>query len=147
MFLSNEPKDLMDFFQATQFIPPADYGVEYFIVPASSGFMLPSNSDFAPEMKVDPNSDPAFITPCETICYSRQKPIEKISQERSNPDYAAKPEPLKRTPPIRQQVMPSTDTLSLGSPFVRKVTESSLVLLKEFGPFPRNTLFGIARIK
>ena len=149
MYLASEPKDLKDFFQATRFLPPNGYDVEYFIVPANAGFQLPKNSGFVPEARVDPGAEPAFMSPPETIVYSRQRPVEKISQERSPEGYSDKPRQLPRTAPVSQDVIPSTDTLSLGSPFVRKISESrddeTVVLRKRYGPFPRNTLFHFVR--
>jgi hypothetical protein len=156
MYQASEPLSIEEFMQATSFLPPKGHeAIEYFIVPIQSGFELPEGTGFELENGIDPKADPSTIAPSQVIVYSKKKPIEKISQERSKPEYVEKPKPLTRTPPIRQQVMPSTDTLSLGSPFVRKVSESTpkykilesmtnghtIILEEDFMCFPKNTIF------
>jgi hypothetical protein len=150
MFLASEPKDLKDFLQACNFLAPEGSSVEYFIVPAGTTFDLPQGSGFVKD-EVDPQADPALTEPNQVIVYSRQKPIEKIAQGRSRPEYLEKPQHLPKLKPVQGQLLPSTDTLSLGSPFVRRVESTSngqtVVLLEDFGPFPRNTLFRFERTR
>jgi hypothetical protein len=158
MELFSEPLDLKDFAAATNMLLPPNTSLEYFIVPIQSGFQLPNGSDFQKELGVDPKADPATISPSQVIVYSRKKPIEKITQEHSKPEYIEKPKPLTRTPPVKQQTLPSTDTLSLGSPFVRRVKEnkkprykvlesmtngSTFILEEAFLCFPKNTLLKV----
>jgi len=116
--------------------------VQYFISP--QGINLPAGSGFAPQAKEVP--------PDESQVYVHQPPIDKIDQAITPAEYSVWEAPnLGRRPPTPNILPDITDPgeMELGSPFVKILSESRVLgtdiqLTKDFGPFPKNTVFHCA---
>ena len=141
MFITDRELGLEQFLKALSFIPPQGTTIKYFISPRK--IELPEGAGFS-EIENSPD---------ETITYVRSIPMMKIDQASTPDEYLdIKPPKLGRRAPEPNLIPKSQDAEELGSPFMKVINESidgtcDLKLLKEFGPFPKNTLFHCKEIK
>ena len=137
MFLTNPNLNIEDFLRATNFICPQGFSVAYFITPQQIN--VPEGAGYVEQKTAKPDD--------ESITYTRTQPIQKQDSASSPAEYSSWqiPEMGRRQP--TPNILPDiTEPEDLDSPFVKVLSESKqygtdIILLENYGPFPKNTLF------